>query len=109
VVSATPAASPPADGVTLKTLGYHNGPIEEFSLPISSRLTATVDQENNVTAVLTAPAPADVAGYLRRALPSAGFTITATADDTAMQFAGHGWTGSFTADGTTSAILLRPA
>ena len=73
-------------------------------------ITAAVDQANNVTAVLSPPPAAEVAAYLRRALPAAGFTITE--DDPAalaMTFTGHGWTGSFTGNETTSAVLLRPA
>ena len=72
-------------------------------------ITATVDQENNVTVVLSAPAAAEVADYLRRALPAAGFTITN--DDPAalaMTFTGFGWPGSFTGNEAASAVLLRP-
>jgi hypothetical protein len=99
----------PADGVSLQTLGYVNGPVQQFSLPRSSVLTATVDQANNVTAVLSQPSATEVAAYLRRALPITGFTVVA--DDPAglaMTFTGHGWSGSFTGNETTSAVLLRP-
>jgi hypothetical protein len=115
--SPSPSAGPtaaagtvPADGVTLRSLGFLNGPVQQFTLPRTALLSAAVDQTNNVTAVLSQPPPADVADYLRRALPATGFTITA--DDpggSALTFAGHGWTGSFTASTATSAILLRPA
>jgi hypothetical protein len=100
----------PADGVSLQTLGYLNGPVQQFSLPRSSVITASVDQANNVTAVLTSPSAAEVAAYLRRTLPMTGFTIV-TGDDPAalaMTFTGYGWTGSFTGNETTSAVLLRP-
>jgi hypothetical protein len=106
---ATPVVTIPADGVSLQALGYVNGPVQQFSLPRSSVLTAAVDQANNVTAVLTRPPASDVAAYLRRTLPRTGFTIV---DDDpaglAMTFTGYGWTGSFTANETTSAVLLRP-
>ena len=99
----------PADGVTLRSLGYLNGPAEQFTLPRTALVSAAVDQPNNVTAVLTSPPPAEVEAYLRRALPATGFTITADGPDgAAMTFPGHGWTGSFTASDATSAILLRP-
>ena len=99
----------PADGVSLQALGYLNGPVQEFSLPRSSVLSARVDQPNNVTAVLSGPPATEVAGYLRRALPMSGFTIVAdNPDGLAMTFAGYGWTGSFTGNETTSAVLLRP-
>jgi hypothetical protein len=107
--SATPSASTPADGVSLQSLGYLNGPALQFSLPRTSVLTAAVDQTNNVTAVLTSPPPTEVAAYLRRTLPKAGFTVVA--DDPAaltMTFTGYGWAGSFTGTEKTSAVLLRP-
>lgn len=107
-----PTAPPgiPADGVTLQALGFLHGPAERFTLPRTSLVSAAVDQTNNVAAVLTAPPPADVAAYLRQALPATGFTITAAdPEGRALTFAGHGWTGSFTASEATSAILLRPA
>jgi hypothetical protein len=105
----TPAVTP-ADGVTLASLGFLNGPVRQLTLPRTALLSAAVDQTNNVTAVLTQPPPADVADYLRRTLPTTGFTVTA--DDpggSALTFTGHGWTGSFTASDTTSAVLLRPS
>ena len=106
---ATPAVTIPADGVSLQTLGYLNGPVQQFSLPRSSVITASVDQANNVTAVLTSPSATEVAGYLRRTLPRTGFTIVNDdRDGLAMTFTGYGWTGSFTGNQTTSAVLLRP-
>jgi hypothetical protein len=109
--SASPAApvSVPADGATLATLGYLNGPIQEFSLPRTAVITTRIDQPNNVVAVLSSPSPAELASYLRRALPAAGFAITA--DNPAAQtitFDGNGWSGSLTADNRVSAVLLRP-
>ena len=111
----TPSVSPttvtvPADGVTLQSLGFLHGPAQQFTLPRSTLISAAVDQTNNVTAVLATPPPADVAAYLRQALPATGFTITADdPEGPALTFAGYGWTGSFTASETTSAVLLRPA
>jgi hypothetical protein len=99
----------PSDGVALRAFGYTNGPVDEFSLPRDTTLVAAVDQSNNVTAVLSFPPPADVVGYLRKALPAAGFSIlTADPSGSAVTFAGHGWRGSFTSDTRASAILLRP-
>ena len=99
----------PADGISLAAYGYTNGPVRQFSLPRGSVLTARVDQTNNVTAVLSAPPPAEVFGYLRRTLPGAGFAVTK--EDVAQQsmtFTGYGWAGSFTADDRVAAVLLRP-
>ena len=108
-IDTTSAATLPADGVSLQMLGYVNGPVQQFSLPRSSVLTASVDQTNNVTAVLSQPPATEIAAYLRRTLPMTGFTIV---DDDpaglAMAFTGHGWTGSFIGNETTSAVLLRP-
>jgi hypothetical protein len=107
--AATPAAPTPADGVSLQSLGYLNGPARQFSLPRSSVLTAAVDQTNNVTAVLSSPPATEVAAYLRRTLPEAGFQVVA--DDPAaltMTFTGFGWSGSFTGTEKASAVLLRP-
>jgi hypothetical protein len=107
--SATPLVTIPADGASLQSLGYLNGPVAQFSLPRSSVFTAAVDQANNVTAVLSFPSATEVAAYLRRSLPRAGFTVVE--DDPAamtITFSGYGWTGSFTGSETTSAVLLRP-
>lgn len=110
----TPASEPspvvPADGLALRAFGYTSGPLDAFSLPRSAVLVTSVDQPDNVTAVLSAPSAADVAAYLRRALPAAGFTVTAGAEgpDPTLTFTGRGWAGSVTgADGAT-AVLLRP-
>lgn len=107
--AATASPTIPADGVSLQVLGFLNGPVRQFSLPRSAVLSASVDQANNVTAVLSKPAATEVAAYLRRTLPVTGFTVVE--DDPAglaMTFSGHGWTGSFTGNETTSAVLLRP-
>jgi hypothetical protein len=109
VASSTEISSVPSDGVTLAALGYLNGPAQQFSLPRRAVVTAKVDQPNNVAMVVSSPRPAEIAAYLRRALPAAGFTVTA--DDpaaTTMTFSGNGWIGSFTGNGRVAAVLLRP-
>ena len=108
-VSAGSSPSIPSDGMTLAALGYLNGPIWQFSLPRTVRITTNVDQPNNVVAVMSSPSPVAIESYLRRTLPAAGFTITADRPDAkSMTFAGYGWTGSFTSDHQASAVLLRP-
>ena len=108
VLTASPPAIP-SDGSTLAALGYLNGPIQQFSLPRTVRITTKVDQPNNVVAVVSSPSPATVASYLRRALPAAGFDITMdNPEANTMTFAGYGWSGSFTGDDQVSAVLLRP-
>ena len=104
------AVTVPADGLPLREFGYSFGPLDAFSLPRDAVLVTSVDQADNVTAVLARPPAREVADYLRRALPSAGFTITA--DDvtgSTLTFTGHGWSGSFTGGQGSSAVLLRPA
>jgi len=98
----------PADGLLLGGFGYRFGPRDSFSLPRTARLSTSVDQADNVAAVLSEPPAADVAAYLRRALPAAGWTVTAEAGPSTLTFVGHGWTGSFTGAGSSSAVLLRP-
>lgn len=112
----TPAASSPAPsarvgtGLTLRQLGFENGPLDEFSLPRDLVLTTSVDQPNVVTIVLASPSPGTVEDYLRSTLPAAGFRIDArAAAGAAMTFRGHGWSGGFTGTGASSAIVLRPA
>ena len=107
--SSTRPPSIPSDGATLAELGFLDGPIQQFSLPRKAIFTAKVDQPNNVAVVVSTPSPTEIANYLRRALPTAGFTITAdNPQASTMTFDGHGWSGSFTADNGASAILLRP-
>lgn len=106
--AATPAPAPvPPDGLALTAFGYSSGP-SGFSLPRGARLTAAVDQADNVVAVLSAPSPPEVAAHLRRTLPGAGFTLTDDPGGTTLTFRGRGWTGSLTSGGGTTAVLLRP-
>jgi hypothetical protein len=107
--SSTPSTYIPPDGITLAELGYLNGPIHQFSLPRTAVITAKVDQPNNVVAVVSSPSPEELRSYLLRALPAAGFEITADRPtENTITFAGQGWSGSFTGDDRASAVLLRP-
>ena len=72
--SSTRPPSIPSDGATLAELGFLDGPIQHFSLPRTAIVTAKVDQPNNVAVVVSTPSPTEIANYLRRALPAAGFT-----------------------------------
>ena len=111
--SPTPSVAPtsiPADGFPLSSFGFANGPVGTFSLPRTTILRTAVDQPNNVTAILGQPSTSEVYAYLQRTLPGAGFTITASdAGASTLTFAGRGWTGSFTGDAGTCAVLLRPS
>lgn len=108
--SVSPSVRLPADGVLLRDFGYVFGPLDAFSLPRTSVVSAAVDQADNVTVVLSAPSASAVTTYLRTALPAAGFTVTA--DDpatTTLTFTGHGWSGSVTGNARATGILLRLA
>lgn len=108
--SSAPAARIPDDGLALVAFGYLNGPVSAFSLPRTTVLQAAVDQPNNVSVVISRPSATDVYAYLVRTLPTAGFTITDRDDTSAtLTFSGLGWTGSFTGNTRTCAVLLRPA
>lgn len=103
----------PPDGVLLRDFGYQFGPLDSFSLPRTSVVSAAVDQADNVTLVLSAPSAADVAGYLRQALPDAGFTVAAGGSSgSTLTFTGNGWagsvTGGVTGGVTATGVLLRP-
>lgn len=109
--SSASTTSPTATrGLTLRQLGFENGPLDEFSLPSDLVVSTAVDQPNVVTIVVARPSPQTVEDYLRATLPTAGFAVDARAvAGQAMTFEGHGWTGGFTGSGATSAIVLRPA
>lgn len=110
--SRPPAASVSiaSDAVTLRMLGFTNGPLDEFSIPMAAVVTDRVDQPNAVTLVMSAPSSSELASYFRHALPAAGFRITADdpATDT-LTFDGNGWTGVLTGSDGTTAVALRPA
>jgi hypothetical protein len=109
--SSPTAASPTSTttGLTLRELGFENGPLDEFTLPADAVISTSVDQPNVVTIVLARPSPQTVQDYLRATLPGEGFTIDARATaGAAMTFEGNGWTGGFTGTAATSAIVLRP-
>lgn len=111
-----PTASPspatvdvPAGGVSLRELGFVNGPVDAFSLPRTAVLRTRVDQASGVTVVVSDPVALELAAYLRRTLPQTGFTVTAdNPRGAAMTFSGYGWHGSFTGQGRSSAVILRP-
>ena len=107
--TATPTPTSTLSGLTLRQLGFANGPLNAFSLPSQLQLATRVDQPNVVTVVLSGPSPEVVESYLRATLPGEGFTIDAQATTgEAMTFTGHGWTGGFTGTGGNSAVVLRP-
>ena len=65
-----------------------------------------VDLESNITLTITSPARAELAAWLRRNLPAAGFEITADGQDSLLFKRGQ-WQGAFTVAGELSALTLR--
>ena len=98
-------ASAPADGVTLTQLGFRNGPAE-FWLPSGVVIRDRVDLEANITVTITSPGGAELAAWLRRNLPVAGFEITADGQDSLLFRRGQ-WQGAFTLTAALSALSLR--
>lgn len=98
-------ASAPADGVTLTQLGFRNGPAE-FWLPSGVVIRDRVDLEANITVTITSPGGAELAAWLRRNLPAAGFEITADGQDSLLFQRGQ-WQGAFTLTAALSALSLR--
>lgn len=99
----------PADGLSLEAMGFHNGPVDAFSLPRTVVVTTSVDQPSGVTVVLADPSASALARYLLKTLPTTGFVVTRQDERTAsLEFTGYGWHGSFTGTGDSSAVILRP-
>lgn len=102
-----PSQTAPEDGESLRDLGFTHGPAA-FTVPTGTVLATSADQDQQVTLVISSPTPADVSAYLVRTLPQTGFTIGRQQAD-AIEFSGHGWSGSFVATGAISAVTLQPA
>jgi len=107
-VSASTSVTPtvPSDGVSLRGLGFEYGPAQ-FTVPSGAVLTTSADQPQQVTLVISSPAPAEVTDYLLRTLPATGFTV-GRRDATAIEFSGHDWRGSYLVTGRVCAVTLQP-
>ena len=99
------AAAVPDDGQALRDLGFVNGP-DGLSIPRGAAITDRVDSANNVTVVMTAPDGLTVVDYLRRTLPTLGFSITGD-EFNSLIFTGGGYDGAFTTSSGYSALTLR--
>ena len=98
-------ADAPTDGVTLTQPGVRNGPAE-FWLPSGLVIRDRIDLESNITVTITSPGGAELAAWLRRNLPAAGFEITADGQDSLLFRRGQ-WQGAFTVTAELSALSLR--
>lgn len=99
------ATSAPDGGVLLTSLGFTHAPAG-FSVPADSFITERIDAANNVTAIFTAPAGIEIAGYLREHLADMGFEITADKNQSLL-FHSPTHDGAFTTSGSTAALSLR--
>lgn len=110
-LASTPSVPIPDDGVSLAELGFSHGPVTAWSLPRGVALTDRIDQPNQLTMVVTNPAPEAVVTYLAEALPPAGFTVEHSATDgaaSALIATGYGWRGSVIgADNGRTTITLQ--
>ena len=107
LVSASPssAARTPADGVTLASLGFTNGP-SYLLVPRGVVIKERVDQPNVVTLVLTWPDGPTVARYLTGNVEAMGFRLVASSSDSVV-FADDHWDGAFTSVDGLAGLTLR--
>ncbi|GAB3714540.1 hypothetical protein [Mariniluteicoccus flavus] len=105
----SPAPTPAQGGATLAQLGFANGP-RDFALPAAVRVDQRVDQSNVVTLVMTAPAGAELARWVREQAYAGGWTVTADGGDAVVfhraETQGPGWNAAFTG-GDPSGLTFR--
>lgn len=99
------SVSAPADALSLRDLGFSNGP-GDIWLPQQVVVVERVDLENNVTLVISEPSGAELAQWLRVHLLASGYEITADGQDSLL-FSKESWQGAFTVTGGHSALSLR--
>ncbi|CUW09803.1 hypothetical protein EFN20_05645 [Propionibacterium freudenreichii] len=91
--------------MTLASLGFVNGP-QGFRVPDGLEQRQRVDQTNVVTLVVPGSQGQQLYDYLRNALSSLGFTLTAASGDSLI-FDAPGWEGAFTMDDQLAGLTLR--
>lgn len=105
-ISQAPSVDPSSlGGVTLASLGFVNGP-QGFRVPDGLEQRQRVDQTNVVTLVVPGSQGQQLYDYLRNALSSLGFTLTAASGDSLI-FDAPGWEGAFTMDDQLAGLTLR--
>lgn len=102
---ASSQGTPPPSGAGLRDLGFRHGP-DDLWLPEELEIVERVDVANNVTLVIANPPGTEVAAWLRKELPRAGFRITADGADSLLFRRGE-WQGAFTVTGDHCALSLR--
>ncbi len=104
---ASPAAvARPPDGISLRQLGFGNGPVDAVFLPLGVVLTRTVDQVNVTTALGPGGQGAAVQAYLRRTLPTGVWTVD-TDQEAALLFHSADYDGAFTTNADLWGLTLR--
>ncbi len=99
-------ATPPADGVSLRGLGFRNGPVDNVSLPADAAVVRRVDQPNVTTAFGPAADGERVREHLLRTLPAAGWQLDRDTAD-ALLFHVTGYDGAFTRNDELWGLTLR--
>jgi hypothetical protein len=92
--------------VSLRQLGFTNGPVDEVYLPTGVSITRRVDQVNVTTAFGPAADGPSVLGFLRRTLPPDIWAIDTDAGGSLL-FHSNGYTGAFTQSPDLWALTLR--
>jgi len=98
--------SRPADGVSLRQLGFTNGPVDVVFLPAQATITRRVDQMNVTTAFGPAAEGATVQAFLRRTLQTDVWKVDADSPG-ALLFANQGFSAAFTISDDLWALTIR--
>lgn len=98
--------SRPPDGVSLRQLGFTNGPVDTVFLPAGVQLTRKVDQVNVTTALGPGDQGATVYAFLRRTL-QAGIWVVDADRDTSLLFHNAGYDCAFTTNPDLWGLTLR--
>lgn len=100
------AVARPPDGVSLRQLGFTNGPVDAVFLPVGVQVTRKVDQVNVTTALGPGDLGPAVYAYLKRTL-QVGIWVVDTDRDTSLLFHNAGYDGAFTTNTDLWGLTLR--
>ncbi len=100
------AISRPPDGVSLRQLGFTNGPVDTVFLPTTAQITRKVDQVNVTTAFGPGAQSAEVLAYVRRTLPPQVWTVDSDAGGSLI-FHSNAYDGAFTSSSDLWGLTVR--
>ena len=103
-VSAQVSVQAPDGSRSLKDLGVENGP-SDFFLPADAQFDVSVDQENNVTLMMSPAEGRKILDFLTENLPDYGYEIV-DSSPAAVIFSGQ-WQGALSISGELAALTLR--